>query len=158
MLARSCTYHLLPRTIRHITAVYILLHAKTSSDSPGIPRILWNPKVHYRVHRTQQPAPIVSYIKLYSLVVTWCTNRINTQQLYLLPTLCWCVLYLSENKQRSLSAPYRINVSVFVPEMKGVYIAVETGPLNKAVFHSSPPPYAWIFKTPGKKDAAPSSS
>ena len=29
-----------------------------------------------------------------------CTNRFNIQQLYVLPTLYLCVLYLSENKQR----------------------------------------------------------
>jgi len=37
-----------------------------------------------------------------SLPVTWCTNRFNIQQLYALPTLYLCVLYLSENKQRLL--------------------------------------------------------
>ena len=36
----------------------------------------------------------------WSLLVTWCTNRFNIQQLYALPTLYLCVLYLSENKQR----------------------------------------------------------
>jgi len=35
-----------------------------------------------------------------SLLATWCTNRINIQQLYALSTLYLCVLYLSENKQR----------------------------------------------------------
>jgi len=35
-----------------------------------------------------------------SLLVTWCNIRFNIQQLYTLPTLCLCVLYLSENKQR----------------------------------------------------------
>jgi len=35
-----------------------------------------------------------------SLLVTWCTNRFNIQQLYAVPTLYLCVLYLSENKQR----------------------------------------------------------
>jgi len=34
-----------------------------------------------------------------SLLVTWGTNRFNIQQLYVLPTLYFCVLYLSENKQ-----------------------------------------------------------
>ena len=46
-----------------------------------------------------------------SSVVTWLFNllkptgqvvhqQFNIQQLYVLPTLCLCVLYLSENKQR----------------------------------------------------------
>jgi len=38
----------------------------------------------------------------WSLPVTWCNNRFNIQQLYALPTLYLCVLYLSENKQRLL--------------------------------------------------------
>jgi len=29
-----------------------------------------------------------------------CTNKFNIQQLYALPTLYLCVLFLSENKQR----------------------------------------------------------
>ena len=32
--------------------------------------------------------------------VVECVDRFNTQQLYALPTLYLCVLYLSENKQR----------------------------------------------------------
>jgi len=35
-----------------------------------------------------------------SLLVTWCTNRFNIQQLYTLPTPYLCVSYLSQNKQR----------------------------------------------------------
>jgi hypothetical protein len=35
-----------------------------------------------------------------SLLDRWCTNRFNIQQLYVLPILYLCVLYLSENKQR----------------------------------------------------------
>jgi len=34
-------------------------------------------------------------LTFYSLLVTWCTNRFNIQQLYVLPTL-----YLWENRQR----------------------------------------------------------
>ena len=30
-------------------------------------------------------------------------QQFNIQQLYVLPTLCLCVLYLSENKQRLVS-------------------------------------------------------
>jgi hypothetical protein len=39
-------------------------------------------------------------LTFWSLLVTWCTNRFNIQQLYALPTLYLCVLYLSEKKQR----------------------------------------------------------
>ena len=60
-------------------------------------------------------------------------QQFNIQQLYALPTLYLCVLYLSENKPRLVCATYSINCLVFVTEMKSVYCAVRTGSLNKAV-------------------------
>ena len=62
-------------------------------------------------------------------------QQFNIQQLYALPTLYLCVLYLSGNT--ATWATYSINWLVFITEMKSVYSAVRTGSLNEAVCASA---------------------
>jgi hypothetical protein len=77
-------------------------------------------------------APERTFINLLKPTVYAMHQQFNIQQLYALPTLYLCVLYLSENKQR-LVPLNSTNWLVFITEMKSVYSAVRTGSLNKAV-------------------------
>ena len=63
-------------------------------------------------------------------------QQFNIQQLYALPhTVFMCFVFIWE--QTATCATYSINWLVFMTEMKSVYSAVRTGPLNKAVCASS---------------------
>jgi len=62
-------------------------------------------------------------------------HQFNIQQLYALPTLYLCFVFIWE--QTATCATYSINWLVFITEMKSVYSAVRTGSLNKAVCASS---------------------
>ena len=61
--------------------------------------------------------------------------QFNIQQLYALPTLYLCSVFIWD--QTATSATYSIHWLVFITEMKSVYSAVRTGTSNKAVCASS---------------------
>jgi len=62
-------------------------------------------------------------------------HQFNIQQMYALPTLYLCVLYLSQNKQRLCHLHHK--VIGFYIRVENVYFVVRTGYLNKAVCVSS---------------------
>ena len=54
----SIEIHLLTHSMQHSPS----WEANRFSASQEIPRILWNPKVHYRIHKYPPPAPILSQL------------------------------------------------------------------------------------------------
>ena len=65
-------------------------------------------------------------------------HQFNIQQLYALPTLYLCFIFIWE--QTAACATYSINWLVFITEMKSVYSPVRTGSLNKANRSRDAPP------------------
>jgi len=70
-------------------------------------------------------------------------QQYNIQQLYALPTLYLCFVFIWE--QTATCATYSINWLVFITEMKSVYSAVRTGSLHKAVCASSLKPTGYVM-------------
>ena len=58
----KCQHYLLTYLLTYSIHHSPSSEAKRFASSQKIPRILWNPKVHYRIHKCQPPVPIPSHI------------------------------------------------------------------------------------------------
>jgi hypothetical protein len=73
-----------------------------SLASQEIPRLLWNPKVHYHVHNNPLPVPILSH-----------TNQIHIPKPYL-PKIHFNIILPSTPRYFELSLPFRFPIQNFV--------------------------------------------
>ena len=119
--------------------------ANNSSASQEIPRILWNPKVHYRINKSSPPVPILSQRSIQSVSPSLSSRLYFNIILPFTPGSCkWSSsLRFSLNPYMHLScSPYVLHalpISVFLIWSSEWYLVRNTE--HKA------PPYA-VFSTP----------
>ena len=101
--------------------------------SRGTVNSIWHQSLTFRIEFDK--TVIIWELNLLKPIGYVMHHQFNIQQLYVLPTLFMCFVFIWE--QTATCATYSINWLVFITEMKSVYSAVRTGSLNKAVRASS---------------------
>jgi len=99
MVIRKYSVHSIIRCISGEGCAWTINKHRPSKTRTGLLYCLENSRLFWELHEIKKCTLLATFK---SLLVTWCTNRFNIQQLYALPTLYLCVSYLSEKKQRFL--------------------------------------------------------
>jgi hypothetical protein len=103
--------------------------ANRSSAGQEIPRVLWNPKVHYRIHNSPPPVPILSHI-----------NTVHAPH----PTSWRSILILSHLR---LGLPSGLLPSGLPTKIK-LYQRISPGPRLCGMFHNMVIFLRWVNTSP----------
>ena len=119
-------YHLIPYLLTHSIQWSPSWEANRFSVSQEIPRILWNPKVHYRPHKRPPPVPILSQL-----------HPVHTPHL-----ISWrSILIISSHLRLGLP---KWSLSLRFPHQNPVYVS----PLPHSRYMPRPSHSSWFY-TPG---------
>jgi hypothetical protein len=106
------------------------------------PRILWNPKVHYCIHKRPSPVPILSHIKPVQTteLISWRSILILSSHLSLcLPSNFFSLRFSHQNTTRTSPVPRNLwNVFAYICIYLRIFVYLKMFSLKVMIIHDLP--------------------